>query len=575
MQLAKRSPSSVAGNIITLGILWWGGEIGSHRTEFAATIVLSIAFLALVRGVQGQQLLRNYDLWKSDSESLDTWENSYSLVVTLKAALWGTLLIHSLDYASQQWLTFTLAVIAIAGLAAGTTVSLASHARLYLAFSTASLILPSLYILLSPEHSGIKIIGGFGLLYAAFMFSQARSTRKVLAREAEDRRSIEAEQENLQTLLDTIPGFVSWLDKNLCYQRVNQETLRASGAKVESFIGKPLGFMGNDPAFVEKIREFMKSDLEAETFEIQLALKGIAGPKWCQMSLKKSYNPETSELTGVVAVTLDIDHEKALEVENDQQRARASHNAKMASLGEMAGGIAHEINNPLAIIQGKVEQMRERQSAGKLDTAQIDRGLEMIEKSSRRISKIVKGLKSFSRNGEKDPFQRISVQQIIEDTLSFCREKIEQNGITFEVILEPELVIEARETQISQVILNLIQNSNDALLEKPAGSEKNWIRVEAKKILGERVILSVTDSGPGIPPEAVSRLMQPFFTTKPVGKGTGLGLSISRGIAEEHHGKFFYDDRSRNTRFCLELPLKQPASRKEQATESESHSQAA
>ena len=106
-----------------------------------------------------------------------------------------------------------------------------------------------------------------------------------------------------------------------------------------------------------------------------------------------------------------------------------------------------------------------------------------------------------------------------------------------------------RSTQIEQVLLNLLSNSYDAIVNTPGP----WILIVVKSN-GQTAEISVTDSGKGIAPEIVSKIMQPFYTTKEVGKGTGLGLSISLGIIKSHHGEFYYDQNSKNTRFVIQLP---------------------
>ncbi len=234
--------------------------------------------------------------------------------------------------------------------------------------------------------------------------------------------------------------------------------------------------------------------------------------------------------------------------ELEQARARNVQAAKMSALGEMAGGIAHEINNPVAIITAKSAQMREQIDRGMLTFEQIKSGLTRIESTAMRVAQIVRGLRTFSRTGDHDPLSRTRIRAIVEETLSFCREKLRADGVELRMDVD-DLEVQCRATQISQVLLNLIVNSQDAIRDLP----ERWILIQAKVINGS-VRISVQDSGGGIAPDVVEKLMTPFFTTKEIGKGTGLGLSISRGIIEDHRGKLYYDDTSRRTRFVFELP---------------------
>jgi PAS domain S-box-containing protein len=228
---------------------------------------------------------------------------------------------------------------------------------------------------------------------------------------------------------------------------------------------------------------------------------------------------------------------------------RLAYSAKMASLGEMAGGIAHEVNNPLAIILGKVTNLQAELRHPEPDPDRMREDLDAIERTGLRIAKIVRGLRAFSRNGEADPKVRVSLARVVDETLELCAERLKSRNIDLRVNCPRELTVRGRPSQLSQVLMNLLGNAYDAV-EKQSTP---WIHLDAER-RGEVVILTVTDSGKGIAPPVAARMMEPFFTTKEVGKGTGLGLSISKGIAEEHGGALRYEKAGENTRFTLELP---------------------
>ena len=224
--------------------------------------------------------------------------------------------------------------------------------------------------------------------------------------------------------------------------------------------------------------------------------------------------------------------------------------AKMTSLGEMSGGVAHEINTPLAIIIAASSQINYYLKSEFLDIEKAAYIAKKIETTAQRISQIVRGLRTFSRDSENDPWQVISIKQIIMDASSLCSEKFKNSQIRFEVDLSSDALVRCIPTQISQVILNLLNNAYDSVLEK---SEK-WIRISIEKD-GDLVRLRITDSGPGIKIDIQAKMMQPFFTTKEVGKGTGLGLSISKGIVETFKGRLCYEDHDKHTSFIVELPI--------------------
>jgi signal transduction histidine kinase len=236
--------------------------------------------------------------------------------------------------------------------------------------------------------------------------------------------------------------------------------------------------------------------------------------------------------------------------ELEEQKVISIQQAKMASLGEMAGGVAHEINNPLATASLLTHHIQDLIDEPEVDRAQIKANLEKVTRTIDRIAKIVRGLRTFSRAANKDPMQTTSLQAILRETISLCGEKMRNHGIDLRVTEGEEIFVSCRATEISQVILNLLNNSFDAI----EGLGEKWIDIRLEKS-GGRVRVRVTDSGHGIPPEIMGKLMQPFFTTKEVGKGTGLGLSIAKGIAEAHQGSLYVDTAEAHTCFVLELPV--------------------
>lgn len=227
--------------------------------------------------------------------------------------------------------------------------------------------------------------------------------------------------------------------------------------------------------------------------------------------------------------------------------------SKMSSLGEMATGIAHEINTPLAVISLRAALLKEAANSETFavsgrkivaDTAEIM--LRTID----RIARIITGLRAFARDGIADPMEEVALQTVVRDTLDLCGEKFRENGVDLQLQLPPEdVTVTCRATQISQVLLNLLNNSFDAVQEL----REKWIKIEVQDF-GNKVEFSVTDSGHGIAPAVRAKLAQPFFTTKDVGKGTGLGLSISRGIVMDHGGQLVLDEQCPNTRFIVILP---------------------
>jgi len=254
----------------------------------------------------------------------------------------------------------------------------------------------------------------------------------------------------------------------------------------------------------------------------------------------------------VLAAVRDITERKQLEEDLESTRVQAIASARLSALGVMAGGIAHEINNPLGIIHAMTSDLTEMTEEGGMTAHAVAGKSAIIRQTAERIAKIVRSLRQISREGISDPLRPTPVAKIVDETLEICRAKFKANGV--ELLLPgaiPDVRVFCREVQIAQALLNLLQNAFDAVLEQEG---ERWVRLEVENG-NDSIALSVIDSGPGVPLDLRSRVGEPFFTTKPVGKGTGLGLSLSRTIAEEHGGNLEYDEDQGHTRFSLVLPV--------------------
>lgn len=237
-----------------------------------------------------------------------------------------------------------------------------------------------------------------------------------------------------------------------------------------------------------------------------------------------------------------------------EQQARLAVASKFSALGEMAANLTHEINNPLAAILGRCELLIQQLQKPNMNPTTLLSGVEAIEFTARRIEKIVKSMRSFSVAGDRDPFELVSVKFLAEEAADFVQQRFKYHGIELKVLpIDEDLQLECRGTEISQVLLNLINNAFDAVQTY----EEKWVQVEASKNGAEYIQITVTDSGKGISQNILDRIFDPFFSTKEKQYGTGLGLSISKGLIERHKGTLDIDHSCKNTRFIITLPIKQ------------------
>ena len=220
---------------------------------------------------------------------------------------------------------------------------------------------------------------------------------------------------------------------------------------------------------------------------------------------------------------------------------------KMASIGLLAAGVAHEVNTPLTGISSFTQMLLEGADPDDPRT----RLLEKIERQTFRAARIVNGLLTLARpvaasSGERDP---VDLNVVVGDVLSLLEHQFELHRVKVRRELsDTAVVIVGMEHKLQQVLLNLFLNAKDAM---PRGG---WLTI-ATRLEGDRAVVEVADTGSGIPSEYIARIYDPFFTTKAIGQGTGLGLSITYGIVREHDGAIACDSTvGQGTRFTVTLP---------------------
>jgi C4-dicarboxylate-specific signal transduction histidine kinase len=240
--------------------------------------------------------------------------------------------------------------------------------------------------------------------------------------------------------------------------------------------------------------------------------------------------------------------------ENELNKLKMIELARLSSLGELAASISHEINNPLSIIVAKASITQTFLKTGRLNDTILDENMEKIKNVSSRISKIVAGLKAFARNETQDIEKVIDISELIEETLFFCKDRVNRTKTELLFNEFPKAKIRCRPIQISQVLINLINNATDANDDIAIDPDDRKIHLEITK-QKNFLIIAVTNPGPQIPIEIHEKIFQPFFTTKPSGKGTGLGLSISKRIMSDHGGELFFDTNHPSPRFIVKIPL--------------------
>lgn len=253
----------------------------------------------------------------------------------------------------------------------------------------------------------------------------------------------------------------------------------------------------------------------------------------------------------LVGFMLDIS-----DIKNQQQDAAAAQSAKMASLGEMATDLAHEITQRLNVMGMALVSVLKRLSNGEVEIDYLTDTLNRIEAQVQRAARVVNHMRAFGRRSEVEqhPFNPFDA---IEGTLSLLAEGLRGKGVELRVSETGfEVQVRGYVDQLEQVLINLMVNARDAVLSKREADRafKPWISVRTERD-EHSVRLWVEDNGGGIDPRLLERIFEPFFTTKPVGAGTGLGLSVSHDIVDNMGGTLRASNSAEGARFCIELPI--------------------
>jgi PAS domain S-box-containing protein len=350
----------------------------------------------------------------------------------------------------------------------------------------------------------------------------------------------------LEVIIDSVPDPI--FVKNRQHQWIfgNAEFANILGVTKQHFLGKSDSDFFDDSlrnTYWENDEKVFSTGLSMENEEKIRDGNGQYRDILTKKTLMPAEGKDSDDLM-LVGVIRDITEIKKIQKSLIDQ-------SKLASLGEVSAGMAHEINNPLSIISGKMMILKNQlEREAPLDKIRLTNTCDAVLKNCLRIEKIVRALNSFSRNSENDPLETVRLSEIFSELREFISEKLEKADIQLNINLENnDLMVRARAPELMQVFINLINNSFDAI----RNLDDRWIKIDVKS--QEKIVeIEVVDSGAGIQPEVAKSMMDFFFTTKPSGQGTGLGLSLARQIIKSHNGSIEYSPDSKNTTFRIELP---------------------
>ncbi|MFC1925264.1 PAS domain S-box protein [Chloroflexota bacterium] len=348
-------------------------------------------------------------------------------------------------------------------------------------------------------------------------------------------------EEKLRLIFESVPEGIVVSDLNGKILDINKNAVHMHDYdSKEELIGRNSYELVAERERASSIESAMNSLNTGHTGLIQCAFVKKDGKEFTAVASQAVLRDASGQPRGMIAVTADITEQQKMQ----EQLMLAD---RLASIGQLAAGIAHEINNPLTGVVGISELLM-----GRSIPDDIKEDLEIIDKEARRAAEVVKGLLTFARSKGNSKSHE-DINSIIQEVLRV--RSYEQRVRNIEVDEQfctdlPHLFVNG--AQMQQVFMNLIVNAEQSMLE---AHKKGKLKVNTEEA-GDMVRICINDDGPGISPENMQRLFTPFFTTKEVGKGTGLGLSICHGIVTEHGGRIYAESEpGLGASFILELPI--------------------
>jgi PAS domain S-box-containing protein len=391
--------------------------------------------------------------------------------------------------------------------------------------------------------SGLRTNGEEFPIEAAISYvtTEGKKYYTVILRDITERKRVTEElrsqHEFIEAVLETAGALVVVLDRQGKILRFNRACERTTGYSSEEIAGKTVWDLLILPEEIESVKDqfarLVGGEPRNEHENVWVAKDGR------RRRIAWSNTVITNRQGGVdYVVGTGIDVTLLNQIQEQLRKTE-----RVAELGTLASGMAHEIGTPMNVILGRAEYLMDR-----VKEEPVKKGLQTIVTQVERITKVMNQLLAFARRKppERGP---LVLKDIVNDSLELFRERLAKSGVTVELALDDHCpAAQADADQMSQVMINLIMNALHAM------EEGGTLRIGLESEQGG-IKLTVADTGHGIPKDSLPKIFEPFYTTKEFGKGTGLGLTVVKGIIEEHQGSITVDsEEGRGTRFTIVLP---------------------
>jgi len=351
-----------------------------------------------------------------------------------------------------------------------------------------------------------------------------------------------------RTFFENAPMYCYMVSPDGKMLEINKLALETLGYKKDEIIGQPLLTTIYAPDSREKAKKLFAEWKETGKTEGELNIITKNGEERTVLLSVHSVRDNRSKLLHSISIQTDITERRRLEAERELMQHRAQIASRLASIGELASGVAHEINNPLTGVIGYSQLLLEKPGV----TKEIKDDLKVINEGAERVSSIVKRLLSFARQ-TKPSRSHVDINSIIDSVLQLRDYHLKSNNITVTTAFDPSLPITLADAgQLQQVFLNLIINAETEMKE----AHNNGKLFITTSTVNGNILISFKDNGRGIPAANLQKIFDPFFTTREVGEGAGLGLSVCYGIMKAHNGRIWAESQAgKGATFFLELPV--------------------
>jgi len=461
-----------------------------------------------------------------DSKNIKYLKLKLELLAGATALIWSLLFLSTVTHSNMTPTALGVMIFLIAGVTSSAVFSLSLSRKAVIIFVT-----PLIISMMSPfimnyqnwrsDLIPIMIIG----LFYIFVLGQQKKIFDAWYTNFQ-------KKEELDTIFEEFPGGICLVDNS----RIIKEN---------TFIREAYTHLNK----LEDFKNLSCTEHSTKSHEIIIEDKSTQISKHYLMSSHQIKNLKNKKLIFL----FDIDDLKKAQTLLDKQKMMIAESNKMAALGEMSNGMAHEINNPLAIICTKSQLILNQLERGKkIDRNYLKNSMQKIYETGCRIGSIIKSLQDFSQHPISSQKEEINLQQIINNAVKLCKPILEKNLITVRFQTDSKILLFVQPSQLVQAIVNVLKNSIDATSK--IEESNRWIEIESKQdsINGIALIL-IRDGGPGIPENNRHKIMNPFFTTKEIGVGIGLGLSVTKGLIEANDGKIYFNYSSKATELIIEL----------------------